>query len=101
MNDPVRGTLIDKSPTNERDNSRTHSAGIGCLLSSVKILFQERVLSLYVRLMIKYVQAAESTANISVMMQWIFYRCIDLRRKALRDLSATFWVSEASACDAL
>ena len=50
----VSGTLIDKSPANERNNSRTHSAGIGCLLSLVKILIQERVLSLYMRLMIQH-----------------------------------------------
>jgi len=70
MNSPVCWTLADKSPTNECDNLRTHSASMGHLQSSVKTDIQGRLEPWYQQLIMCHVQAAPITRKELVTMQW-------------------------------
>jgi hypothetical protein len=87
---PVHGTLDDKSPTNERGNSRTHSAGTGYAGLSVKIDVQAQSEPRYQRLMICYQHAATITRNISATKQRN-ENGVEVHGNVLHDLNATFF----------
>jgi len=61
MKAPMRS--VDVSPTNVRDNSSTHSTGIGHAGSLVKSLVQQRPGLRYVWSMMTHERAAATTRN--------------------------------------